>query len=60
MSCIREKETNFFHRGGGDFKMRVWNSDSGLQIKEGAVQYIDGFLEVSCKNIENIKSKKCN
>jgi hypothetical protein len=33
------------------------NLDPGLQIKEKAVKYRNGFLEKSFKNFQNIKSK---
>ena len=58
---ITDKETNIFHRDGSHFKIRVWNSDSGLQIKVEAVKYINRFLEKSCKYKENFKRKEwCN
>jgi hypothetical protein len=34
-----------------------WNLDSGLEIKGKAVKYTSGFLEKSCKNIQNIVSE---
>jgi hypothetical protein len=56
--CIIYKEMNILHSGGKHFTVQLWYLDSVLQIKEKIVEYRNGFLEKSCKNIQIIKRKK--
>jgi hypothetical protein len=54
------KDAKILHSGGKHFKLHLWNLDTRLQISAKAVAYkkLFFFLENSCKNIQNTKSKK--
>jgi hypothetical protein len=41
---------NILQSGGEHLKQLLWNLDSGLQIKEEAVMYWNGFLVKSWNN----------